>query len=98
MTQGWAKTAHHERVVEVSNLVEEVDLIFPGEQRRANTVHRRVPPSLIKEMCHSRVLKKSAPLPHFIVEATLLIQKLHKLGVRFTSPEVEIANLKVTPN
>ena len=61
VTQG-AKSAYHEWVVEVSNLVEEVDLIFPGEQRRANTVHGSVSPSLSKDTCHCRVLRSSAPL------------------------------------
>jgi hypothetical protein len=37
----------HEWVVEVTNFVEKVDLIFARKQRRAYAVYRRVAPPLI---------------------------------------------------
>jgi len=40
----------------------------------------------------------SVPLPHLIIESTLLVQKLYKLRVGLTPPEVEITDLKVTPD
>lgn len=45
---GAAEVTYHERVVEVPNLIEEVDLIFAREQCRAYAVYGRVTPSLIK--------------------------------------------------
>lgn len=86
--------------MKVSNLVKEVDLIFACKQRGANAVHRRVAPTLLKETSNVRSapLKVSVLLAHLIVKSSLLIQKFDELRVCLTSPEVEVANLKVTPN
>ena len=35
---------------------------------------------------------------HLVVKATLLIQEVEELGVSLAPPEVEVANLKVTPD
>ena len=92
------KSAYHEWVVEIPYLVEEVDLIFPRKQGGADTVYGRVSPTLLKEVRQFGPQNNHAPLPHLIVEATLFVQELHKLGVGLTTPEVEITNLEVTPD
>ena len=38
-----------ERLVSISDIVEEVDLLLLGEKRSANGVHRRISPSLVVE-------------------------------------------------
>ncbi len=35
---------------------------------------------------------------HLVVETALLIEEVEELGVCFTSPEVKVANLEVTPD
>jgi hypothetical protein len=35
---------------------------------------------------------------HLIVETTLLVQELEEFAVGFTSPEVQVTDLKVAPN
>jgi len=52
---------YHEWVVEVSNLVEKVDLIFARKQCGANTVHRCVAPTLLKEKRYSRSTESPGP-------------------------------------
>jgi len=56
-----AKPAHHEWVVEVSNLIEKVDLILARKQCGANTVHWRVAPTLLKEERRSRSVQSLRP-------------------------------------
>ena len=52
--------------MEISNLVEKMDLIFARKQRGANTVHRRVAPTLLKERRYSRSIESLGPAasPH----------------------------------
>jgi hypothetical protein len=90
----------HERVMKVPNLIEKVNLIFARKQCSANAVYGRVAPTLLREWSDAvpGPLKVSVLFPHLIVESALLVQKLNKLRVRFTSPEVEVTDLKVTPN
>ena len=35
---------------------------------------------------------------YLVVEATLLVEELEELHVRFPAPEVEVADLKVAPD
>jgi RNase P protein component len=51
------KTANHEWVMEVPDLIEEVDLVFARKKRCANAVNRRVAPTLLKELQSGSRLK-----------------------------------------
>jgi len=84
--------------VQVADFVEEVDLVLAREQRSADTVHGRVAPTLLKENVILASTKLPVPLPHLIVEPALFVQKLYKLRVGLTSPEIEVTDLKVTPD
>jgi len=84
--------------VQVADFVEEVDLFLAREQCSADTVHGRVAPTLLKENVILASTKVPVPLPHLIVESTLLVQKLYKLRVGLASPEIEVTDLKVTPD
>jgi hypothetical protein len=93
------KSTHHEWVVEVTNFVEKVDLIFARKQRRAYAVYRRVAPPLLKE--RTNVILGPlilVPLSHLIIKSTLLVQKLYKLRVCFAPPEIEVPDLEITPD
>ena len=63
---GTEKSAYHEWIVEVSNLIEKMDLILARKQCGTNTVHWRVTPTLLKESRHSRCAASlgSAASPH----------------------------------
>ena len=92
------KTANHEWVMEVPDLIKEVDLVFARKKRCTNAVNRRVAPTLLKELSARLPLKSSPPLPHLVVKSTLLVQKLDKLRVRLTPPKVQVTDLKVAPD
>ena len=84
--------------MEVSNFIEEVDLIFPGKQCRSDAVNGRIAPTLLKEHLSPGPLKVSVLPPHLIVESTLLVQELYKFRVSLAPPEIEIADLKIAPD
>ena len=58
--------------------------------RRPNAIKRK---NVILSPPEASVL-----LSHLVIESTLLVQKLYKLRVGLTPPEVEITDLKVTPD
>lgn len=63
-------------------------------------MYGRVTPTLLKERSDviPGPLKVSVLPPHLVVKPALLVQKFDKLRVRLTPPEVEVTDLKVTPN
>lgn len=74
-----------ERFVTIANVIEKVDLFLFGKQSCTNTMNRGISPTLKWTLERSRDSKKNA---YLVVETTLFIQKVEKLGVCFTSPKV----------
>lgn len=68
-----------ERIVLITNIVEEMDLVLFRKQRCADAMHWCISPPLI-------------------VETTLLIEEIKEFHVSFATPEVEVTDLKVTPD
>lgn len=86
----------------LTNIIEEVDLLLLCEECSTNTMHRCIAPSL-KEMTNDRlalhtITKTIRRGPYLIVETTLLIKEVEELAVCFASPEIQVTNLKVTPD
>ncbi len=88
-----------ERFVPVANVLEEVDLVFPSEQRGTDAMNRCISPSLRKESWFSRFHAiRYAVSTHLVVEPALLVEEVKEFHVSLPSPEVQIANFEITPD
>ena len=74
-----------------------MDLLFLGEESRANAVYGRISPSLHGRSEHRDKALRSGRT-YLVVETTFLIEEVEELGVGFAPPEVKVANLEVTPD
>jgi hypothetical protein len=88
-----------EGFVAITNIIEEVKLVTPREQRCTYAMYRCIAPPL---WVHKSLVYFRAPIPsvqtHLVIETTLFIQIVKELGIGFLSPEVHIGYLKVTPD
>ena len=75
-----------------------MDLLFLGEESRANAVYGRISPSLRKPSVSMIRCSTTSASSHLVVEAALLVEEVEELGVSLAPPEVEVANLEVTPD
>ena len=75
-----------------------MDLLFLGEESRANAVYGRISPSLRKQSISTPRCSAASAISHLVVEAALLVEEVEELGVSLAPPEVEVANLEVTPD
>jgi len=71
------------------------NLFLLGEQGSANAVNGSVTPALDTV---STLSAKSWIETHFVVEASCPVEVVEELGISFASPQVHIANFKVTPD
>jgi hypothetical protein len=62
-------------------------------------VYRGISPPLSRN-CHSVWFEKFAfeKKVYLVIETTSLVEKVKKFGIRLAPPEVEVTNLKVTPD
>ena len=75
-----------------------MNLVLLGEEGRANAVYGRISPSLRKLSVSTLRCSAASASSHLVVEATLLVEEVEELGVSLAPPEVEVANLEVTPD
>lgn len=94
-----AARAVNVRVVLVSDLVEEVDLVLVREQGHCDAVYRRVAPALRANggvsMSH---VWASGRGTHLVVEAAGAVEVLEEFRVRLVAPEVHARDLEVAPD
>ena len=75
-----------------------MDLLFLGEESCTNAVYGRISPSLRKPSVSMPRCSTASATSHLVVEAALLVEEVEELGVSLAPPEVEVANLEVTPD
>ena len=86
-----------ERFVSITDITEEVYLIFACKKRCANTMHGCISPTLQVvpyEDCRNYRLSDT----HLVVKPAFLVQKVKELHVRFPSPQIKVRDLEVAPD
>ena len=81
-----------------TDIVEEMNLLLLGKECCANTVNGRISPSLRKPSVSMIRCSTTSASSHLVVEAALLVEEVEELGVSLTPPEIEVADLEVTPD
>lgn len=90
-----------ERLMSVSDIIEEMNLIFLREECGADAVHRRVSPSLERNKIKSSVCetiyarKKESNL---VVKSAFLVEELKVFAIRLASPEPQVGDFEVAPD
>jgi len=84
--------------VPITDILEEVNLVLFCEQGSPNRMYRCVTPSLWNRIRELLYLRRIFELQYFVVKTALAFKELEVLHVGFTSPEIEIANFKITPD
>lgn len=85
-------------VVLISDILEEVDLVFALEEPSSNAMHYGISPAL--KILPLAPLKPRPEVDgaYLVVEPSRGFEMVKVLRVRFTSPEVHIGNFEITPN